>query len=90
MRDFSWLQRSIRNLVKHRLEKVILPPINLGYVHQVWLQVLGGSKPAKTTADYYHLLMVAHGLSSPEKSISAQMDSSCGTPRLNAFGFVRC
>jgi hypothetical protein len=33
--DFSWLQRSIRNLVEQRLEKVIVPPIDLGYVHQV-------------------------------------------------------
>ena len=33
--DFSWLQQSIRNLVEQRLEKVIVPPIKLGYVHQV-------------------------------------------------------
>lgn len=33
--DFSWLQRSIRNFVEQQLEKVIVPPIDLGYVHQV-------------------------------------------------------
>jgi hypothetical protein len=33
--DFSWLQRSVRNLVEQRLEKVIVPPIDLGNVHQV-------------------------------------------------------
>ena len=33
--DFSWLQQSIRNSVEQRLEKVMVPPIKLGYVHQV-------------------------------------------------------
>jgi hypothetical protein len=33
--DFSWLQRSIRSLVKQRLEKVIVSPIKLGYIHHV-------------------------------------------------------
>jgi hypothetical protein len=31
----SWLQQSIRNFVEQQLEKVIVPPIDLGYVHQV-------------------------------------------------------
>lgn len=33
--DFFWLQQSIRNFVEQRLEKVIVPPIDQGYVHQV-------------------------------------------------------